>query len=321
MANMETIWNFVRPVLIALLLVVLLLRIFEDRLIFFPNVYAPDEWNVQDQGLPFEDVFLTTEDGARIHGWWAPAKEASSFAPSYALRATAGRKATEDKSAEQAPQDAGQGAEAPFTILFLHGNAGNLTNRTENIVFLTKLPANVLAIDYRRYGRSEGPFPTEQGIYRDAQAAYDYLTGERSIPPEQIVLLGPSLGSAVAVDLASKNKVAGLILEAGFPSVRRAAQRVFPLPGVRFILRSRFDSAAKLKDIHVPVLVAHCTGDPVLPFDLGEELFAAANQPKTFVRFDEACHEPFYLADPEDYVTRLRAFLQNLAKPKEVKIE
>ena len=294
MANMETVWNLVRPFLVALLLVVLLLRIFEDRLIFFPNVYAPDDWNMKGMGLPFEDVYLTTEDGARIHGWWAPAKEAG-----------------------EANSEVG----APFTILFLHGNAGNLTNRTENIVFLTKLPANVFAIDYRRYGRSEGPFPTEEGVYRDAQAAYDYLTGERGIPPERIVLLGPSLGSAVAVDLASKQKVAGLILEAGFPSVRRAAQRVFPLPGIRFILRSRFDSAAKLKDIHVPVLVAHCTGDPVLPFDLGEELFAAANQPKTFVRYDDACHEPFYLADPEDYATRLRAFLQNLAKPKESKIE
>jgi fermentation-respiration switch protein FrsA (DUF1100 family) len=283
--NLEGLWLVVRAVLIGLLLTVLLLRLFEDRMIFFPNVYAAGDWDVQGMGLNFEDVFFTTSDGVRIHGWWAAAQK-----------------------------DADQGAEAPFTILYFHGNAGNLTNRIENIVFLQQLPANVFAIDYRSYGKSEGPFPSEQGVYRDALAAYDYLVSEKGIPPEKIVVLGQSLGTVVAVEVASKQKVAGLILEAGFPSAARAAQLVMPVPGVQHLVRSRFDSAEKLKEIHVPVLVAHCTADPILPFSLGEELFAAANQPKTFLPYDAACHEPLYPSDPEDYAAQLQKFLGSVGE-------
>lgn len=302
--NIEMLWSFVRAVLIGLLVAILLLRLFEDRMIFFPNVYAAGDWDVQGMGLNFEDVFLTTSDGVRIHGWWAP--------PSSFSEARQGGQATEDKPTGQAPQEAEQRAEVLFTILYFHGNAGNLTNRIENIVFLQQLPVNVFAIDYRRYGKSEGPFPSEAGIYRDALAAYDYLVSEKGIPPEKIVVLGQSLGAAVAVEVASKHKVAGLILEAGFPSVARVAPMVMPLPGIRYVVRSRFDSAAKLKDIHVPVLVAHCTADPILPFSLGEELFAAANQPKTFLPYDAACHEPLYPSDPEGYAGKLATFLQRL---------
>lgn len=321
--NIEMLWSFVRAVLIGLLLAILLLRLFEDRMIFFPNVYAAGDWDVQGMGLNFEDVFLTTSDGARIHGWWAPPTPFPSAAlragglrragpPSSFSEARQGGQATEDKPTGQAPQEAEQRAEVLFTILYFHGNAGNLTNRIENIVFLQQLPVNVFAIDYRRYGKSEGPFPSEAGIYRDAQAAYDHLVSEKGIPPEKIVVLGQSLGAAVAVEVASKRKVAGLILEAGFPSVARVAPMVMPLPGIRYVVRSRFDSAAKLKDIHVPVLVAHCTADPILPFSLGEELFAAANQPKTFLPYDAACHEPLYPSDPEGYAGKLAAFLRQL---------
>ncbi|MFQ5724149.1 MAG: alpha/beta hydrolase, partial [Terriglobia bacterium] len=158
-------------------------------------------------------------------------------------------------------------------------------------------------------GRSQGS-PTEKGVYLDAQAAYDYLTRQRGVPPERIVILGQSLGTAVAVDLATKRSVAGLILEAGFPSARRVAQVTMWLPGVGYLMRSKFESARKLKQIRVPVLVAHCRQDPVIPYPLGEELFAAANQPKQFVFYPGACHEPLYIADPADYAARLRTFLQ-----------
>ncbi|MFB3154281.1 MAG: alpha/beta hydrolase, partial [Candidatus Acidiferrales bacterium] len=208
-----------------------------------------------------------------------------------------------DKPAEQALGTA-------LTILYFHGNAGNLTNRIENIAFLRQLPANVLAVDYRGYGKSEGR-PTEAGVYLDAQAAYDYLFHERGVVPDHLVVLGQSLGVAVAVDLASKRPVAGLILEGGFPSAGRVVQRSMGLPGLRFVIRSKFDSAAKLKEISVPVLVAHCTRDPILPYALGEELYAAANQPKTFVSYDSDYHEPLFFADPSDYAARLRAFLES----------
>ncbi len=288
MPSAETLWGLGRAVLLGLLLLVLLVRMFEERLVFFPDRYATNEWDPSRMGVEVEDVFLTTSDGVRLHAWWAPA---SSFA-----------KATEGKPAEQAPGTA-------LTILYFHGNAGNLTNRIENIAFLRQLPANVLAVDYRGYGKSEGR-PTEAGVYLDAQAAYDYLFHERGVVPDQLVVLGQSLGVAVAVDLASKRPVAGLILEGGFPSAGRVVQRTMGLPGLHLVIRSKFDSAAKLKEISVPVLVAHCTRDPILPYALGEELYAAANQPKTFVSYDSDYHEPLFFANPSDYATRLRAFLE-----------
>jgi fermentation-respiration switch protein FrsA (DUF1100 family) len=279
--SLETIWNLARPLLIGILLAVLLIRLFEDKMIFFPDSFAAGTWNTADYGVETEDAFFPTSDGLQLHAWWAPAA-----------------------------------GETSHTIIYFHGNAGNLTNRIDNVGFLQRLPANVLAVDYRGYGRSEGR-PSEQGIYLDALAAYDYLTKERSIPPEQVVVLGQSLGSAAATDLASRRRLAGVILEAGFPSARRVAQVTMLLPGIPYLIRSKFDSAAKLKKIRVPVLVAHCTADSVLPYKLGEELFAAANQPKTFVSYNAFCHEPLYIAAPADYAAKLRAFLEStrLASP------
>lgn len=284
---MEELWGFARAVLLGVLLLVLLLRLFEDRLIFFPDGDARGDEDLSRSTVPLEDVFFETRDGVRLHAWWASA---------------------------YAKTSAGRPADEPLlTTLYFHGNAGNLTNRIDNIGFLRLLPANVLAVDYRGYGKSQGR-PSEEGVYRDAEAAYDYLVRERGIPAGQVVLLGQSLGTAVAADLATRRPVAGLILECGFPSARRVAQKVMWLPGLRFLLRSRFDSAAKLNQIRSPVLVAHCQQDPVIPFALGEELYAAANRPKTFVAYPGACHEPIYVANPTDYAAKLRSFLKAVSR-------
>ncbi len=268
----ETLWSLARAILIGLLLVILLLRVFEDRFIFFPEPSRPSDLTPQQAGVKVEEVFITTSDGVKIHAWW-----------------------TETPGAVR-------------TILYFHGNAGNLSLRLPNIGWLQQLPANVLAVDYRGYGESEGR-PTEEGVYRDAEAAYDYLVRERKTPPEQIVVLGQSLGTAVAVDVVTKRQVSALILEAGFPSAKRVAQQAMGLPGLGWIIRARFDSAAKLKSVRTPVLVAHCRKDSVMPFVLGEELYAAANLPKQFVVYPGDCHEPLYTADPDDYAARLREFL------------
>ena len=285
MPSLETLWGLGRAVLVGLLLAVLLLRLFEDRLIFFPDLFSEDV-DLARAGVPVEDVFFATADGLRLHGWLALTQEGYSPAEG--------------------------GATAP-TVLYFHGNAGNLAGRIDNIGFLRRLPANVFAVDYRGYGKSQGR-PTEAGVYHDAEAAYDYLVKERGIRPDRIVVLGQSLGSAVAVDLAAKRPVAGVILEAGFPSARRVAEEATWIPGLGYLLRSKFDSAAKLKSIRVPVLVAHCWQDPVIPFKLGEELFAAANEPKQFIAYTGGCHEPLYTADSDGYAAKLRAFLQATAK-------
>lgn len=268
----ESVWGLARAILIGLLLAILLLRLFEERFVFFPAPSSASDLTPAQAGVQVEDVFITTDDRVKIHAWWAEAPGAAR------------------------------------TILYFHGNAGNLSLRLPNIGWLQQLPANVLAVDYRGFGKSEGK-PTEAGVYRDAEAAYDYLVNERKIPPEQIVVLGQSLGTAVAVDVASKRQVSALILEAGFPSAKRVAQQAMGLPGLAWIIRSRFDSAAKLKSIRVPALVAHCRRDTVMPYVLGEELHAAANPPKQFVSYPGDCHEPLYTADPDGYAARLREFL------------
>jgi hypothetical protein len=278
MPALETAWNLARLILLGLVLLVLFLRMFEEKLVFFPNAYSAEEWGLAEHGVTAEEVYFSTHDGVRLHAFWARTPGAG------------------------------------HTFLYFHGNAGNLSDRIPNVGFLQRLPANVLAVDYRGYGKSDAR-PTEAGVYRDAEAAYDYLVRERKIPPEQIVVLGQSLGTAVAVDLAAKRAVGGLVLECGFPSAARVAQEHYWfLPGLRFVMRSKFDSAAKLKNIQAPVLVAHCREDPVIPFALGEELFAAASEPKTFVAYPGFCHEPLYHADPDDYAAKLRAFLESATK-------
>ncbi|MFQ5817342.1 MAG: alpha/beta hydrolase [Terriglobia bacterium] len=275
MSVMETLWEHARVVLVAVLLVILLLRLFEDRFIYFPVKQADSELDPRFYGLGVEEVVFRAADGIELHAWYATPPGAR------------------------------------FTLLYFHGNAGNLSYRIDNIAFLRGLPVNVFALDYRGYGRSQGR-PSEAGLYRDAEAAYDYLTHRRGVPAERLVVLGQSLGAAVAVGLAARRPVAGLILEGGFPSVPRVAQRVMWLPGVHWLMRTRFDAAATLRRLRLPLLVAHCTADPVIPYDLGEELFRAANEPKWFVRFEADCHEPLYIADPNAYAERLRAFLAHL---------
>lgn len=289
---MDTLWGLARALLIGLLLAVLLLRIFEDRFIYFPFKHAPTDPDPRAQGLEVEDVFLRTADGIELHAWYAAAPGARPDGRSYEPYGPYGR----------------------FTLLYLHGNAGNLSDRIGNIAFLRSLPVNVLALDYRGYGRSQGR-PSEAGLYRDAEAAYDYLTATKDVPVERLVVLGQSLGTAVAAELAARRSVAGLILEGGFPSARRVAERVMWLP-VYWLMRTRFDAASALRGLRLPVLVAHCREDPVIPFDLGEELFRAANEPKTFVELPGACHEPLYVGDAEGYAARLREFLSRLELPQ-----
>jgi hypothetical protein len=252
----------------------ILLRIFENSFIFFPNFPGrlSGEWN--PRGLPKEDVWLQTADGVKLHAWWIPAQNAE------------------------------------FTFVAFHGNAANIANRADAYAFLHALPANVLAVEYRGYGKSEGS-PSEKGIYLDALAAHDYLTRERGIAPAKIIAYGQSLGTAVATDLATQRPVGGLLLEAPFPSAAAVARRAyFFLPGITLALRSKFDTAKKLSSIHVPVLVAHCKSDPVIAFSFGEEVYRAANEPKKFFPVASYCHEEIGLVAPEAYAPVLREFLQ-----------
>jgi len=273
-------FNFLVSILIGYVVVLALCRIFEARLIFFPNY--PDrlggDWN--PRGLDAQDVWLTADDGTKLHAWWVP-------------------------------NDA-----AKFTFLAFHGNAGNVADRATVYEFLRDTPANVLALEYRGYGRSEGK-PNERGVYRDAEAAYVYLVKTKGKDPKTIVSFGQSLGTAVATHLAAHHEVGGVVLEAPFLSASRVARKFYWfLPGVGLLLRSQFDTEKRLKEINAPILILHCKQDPVLPFQFGQEVYNAARLPKTFLEINGQCHEEASVIAPDSYRAALHGFLSEIDKNK-----
>ncbi len=269
--------GYAATIALGYLLILLLLRVFEPKLIFFPDYPGrlTGEWH--PKGLPVQDTWIKTQDGVTLHAWWIPSPQAR------------------------------------VTFLAFHGNAANIANRAELYRFLWTLPANVLAVEYRGYGRSEGK-PSETGLYRDADAAYDYLVQEQHIPAERIISFGQSLGSAVAADLASRRTVAGVVLEGSFPSARAVAQKVYWfLPGISLVGKSKFDTAKKLASVRVPILIVHCVRDPVVSFSLGEEVYRQAQEPKFFLKVEGECHEEASLFAPETYRAELSRFLQSVS--------
>ncbi|NCA73189.1 MAG: alpha/beta hydrolase [Sphingobacteriia bacterium] len=227
-----------------------------------------------DWGLDYEDVELIARDGTLLHGWFI------------------------DHPA------------ATHTLLFFHGNAGNISHRGDSIAILQRLGLSVLIIDYRGYGRSGGR-PSEAGLYLDAQAAWDHLIDDRRIAPERIILFGRSLGAGVAADLAARVRPAGVILEAGFSSARDMARHLYPVLHHVLLMRYDFDAAARLGQVRAPVLILHSQGDEIVPDALGRRLFAAASEPKRFVTL-RGGHNDGFLASQPDYARTLAEFIATL---------
>jgi uncharacterized protein len=246
-----------------------IVRSVEDRFIFFPTRELIG--SPADAGLDYSDVVLRTDDGVRLHGWWVPAE----------------------------PERA--------VVLFFHGNAGNISDRVESIRTFHDLDLSVFIVDYRGYGRSDG-VPSEPGTYHDADAAWSFLTVDRGIAADRIVVFGRSLGGAVACDLATRHQPRALILESTFTSVRDMAVAAMPLLPVAPFLRTRYDSLSKIGRVHCPVLVIHSRDDEVVPFKLGQQLYEKANAPKTFVELRYGHNEGFILSG-ETYTAGLDQFL------------
>jgi len=299
MAAKAWVRRLVQILLAAYVVIVVLLLVFENRLIFFPQIPGrlSGDWSPPD--LAHEDVWLTAADGVRVHAWWISSQTAradSQGGPAPAANAAA-------------PSD------AP-TLLCFHGNAANIAWRADVYRFLRGLGANVLALEYRGYGRSEGR-ASEAGIYRDADAAYNYLSQERSVPPRRIIAFGQSLGTAVAAELAAQHEVGGVVLEAPFPSAHALARRFYWfVPGLPWLIRSRFDTAKNLalanSKFAAPLLVIHCTRDPVIPFEFGQQVYDRAPQPKSFLAITGECHEEAALVDPASVRRELLKFLDEV---------
>lgn len=255
------------------LLLLVWLAWMEPRMIYYPmrtrdQPPAPPGWRI-------EDVWIRTGDGVRIHGWFVPAPAAPG-----------GRRST---------------------VLFFHGNAGHIGHRLEKLAILRDLGADVLIVDYRGYGRSEGR-PQEAGLYADARGAYEHLTGARGVAPGTIVLYGESLGSAVASWLAARAEVAGVILEAPFTSVADVGQSMFPFLPVRWVVRNRFDTLARIGRVRAPILVLHSRDDEFFPMWHAERLVEAAGGRARLVPL-RGGHNDAFLASEAEYRRALTGFL------------
>ncbi len=278
-SKLSNIPDWIRRIAIAiavgLALWLVIIMIFEEQMIYFPSKYPDGYWNPEAYGVNAEDCFFTTEDGVRLHGWFVG------------------------------------GDSIPVTLLWFHGNAGNITHRLENIRLLHELGISVFIIDYRGYGKSEGN-PDEEGIYRDAVAAYDYLVSRKDVHSDSIVFFGRSLGTAVAIDLALKRKARGLILESAFTNAKDMASEMFPLPVVQYVVRSKFNSLEKIRQIHAPLLTIHGNRDSIVPIELGRRLFEAANDPKSFYEIEGADHNDTYIVGGKPYFSAISKFLESL---------
>ncbi len=198
------------------------------------------------------------------------------------------------------------------TLLYLHGNAGNVAANAEHVVRLYGTGLNVFIFDYRGYGDSTGGPPREKFVYEDAERAWRYLVGERKIPPGDIAIYGHSLGGAIAIDLASKHPEAGaLVTESTFTSVARACEGHFYsyLP-IRLILTERFDSISKIMSIHLPKLILHGQADAMMPPRMAQQLYDAAPDPKQLALIAGGGHENSAVVNGTDYFAALNGFLQ-----------
>ena len=193
------------------------------------------------------------------------------------------------------------------TILFFHGNAGKLDNRVYKLNELAKLNINYLIVAYRGFSGNQGK-PSEEGIYKDSNAAKKWLN-ENGINDKNIVLYGESLGTAVAVDLASKNNFAGIILESPFTSMIKLAKKYYPYLPVTILLKDKYESENKLKKINAPILIMHGKKDTIVPFEMGEGMFNKSNNPK-FKYFNEV--DDHMMDYNKELISSIKDFIQSL---------
>lgn len=236
---------------------VLLLYLLQDRLLFFPtrDVFATP----MQRSLRYEDVAIVTSDKIHLHGWWVPSPSPRA------------------------------------TILFLHGNGGNVAHTIEAIESFARIGFNVLSFDYRGYGRSDGA-PDGDGLVEDAEAAWRYLTTARGIDPANIIVVGRSLGGGLASLLAVRHHPAGLVLESTYSSIPDRAAEQFPFLPARHLVRVKYDNRRNLASVRCPVLIVHSKDDEIIPFHHATRLFDAAHESRELVAIAHGHNDGFALS-------------------------
>lgn len=246
----------------------------QSSLIYFPNMPGRALTATPLQaGMRYEDVEFVAEDGVGLHGWFVPA------------------------------------ADSKASLLFFHGNAGNISHRLESIAIFNALGLDVFIFDYRGYGRSQGK-TSEAGTYLDAEAAWRYLTETRGVAADDIVVFGRSLGSSIAAWLASRRRPAGLIVESGFSSVPSMAQRLYPFLPVKWLAKFRYDTASYVSALDCPLLVVHSKTDEIIPFAEGLAVYDAAPADKRLLEI-RGGHNDGFLVSGADYINGLRSFIDS----------
>lgn len=246
-----------------------LIYVFQSKLAYFPSKKI--EADPKSIGLDFESVRFSADDKTELFGWYIPKK----------------------------------GAET--TLLFLHGNAGNISHRLESIKVFNSLGMNVFIFDYRGYGKSRGR-ANEQNTYDDAMAAWEYLLNQKRAKAEDIIIFGRSLGGSIAAYLGAKVKPRAVILESTFSSAKDFISDVYPLLP-QALVRYSYETKSYLKDISAPILIIHSEDDDLVPFKHGKSIFESANEPKSFLKIG-GDHNFGFIQSQEIYLEGLRKFLQ-----------
>ena len=252
--------------------VVLILFLVQSHIVYQPNI--PTRKIIATPasiGLDYETIRLTTEDGLTLHGWFIPAQKERAI------------------------------------LLFFHGNAGNISHRLDSIRIFNELGLSTLVFDYRGFGQSEGQ-PSEEGTYRDAKAAWRYLTEHRQVPSNKIILFGRSLGGAIAAHIGVGHDTGGLVLESAFTSLPAIAADIYWFFPAKWLTRMKYDTKAALQAVSSPILVIHSPEDGLVPYSHGKELFETAGKPKQFLEL-RGGHNGGFLQDRELYLQGLDRFL------------
>ena len=244
---------------------------FQHNHMFNPSCYPDGIWEREHHGLDTEDVFFPSEDGTRLHGWWIPQEGAR------------------------------------LTVVYCHGNSGNIAERVDVFQQLLRLGVNIFAVDYRGYGRSDGS-PSEAGVFADARAALDYAAAHFA-PWHRIVVFGHSLGGAIAVDGAlHRPEIAGLVVQSSLTQATDMARHFYPDLPVHLLSRNAFRSIEKVPRLRMPKLFIHGQADPTIPFSQGQRLFEAAAEPKVFLPIARAGHNDVHLWGGLRYFSHLKRF-------------
>jgi fermentation-respiration switch protein FrsA (DUF1100 family) len=269
----SSVWNIVAAALAVYVILIILVTVLQPHFIFFPERRIMATPKLMQ--LPFEEVAFVTEDNVILSGWFIPREDSKGV------------------------------------ILFCHGNAGNISHRLDSINIFYRLGLSTFIFDYRGYGMSRGKI-TEEGTYRDAEAAWRYLVRIKEYPPNEIIIFGRSLGGAIAARLAKHHKPKGLIVESTFTSVPDIAASLYPCLPVRLLARYQYKAIDHIREVRSPVLVVHSRNDDIIPFSHGEKLFEAAGNPKEFLEIS-GTHNEGFLTSGKRYTIGLGSFIDKLS--------